>query len=473
MRQVVIGIDVGLSSLKVAAFDREGRLVGHGQTGYCTERPAPDRVEQEPEQWIDGAGQLIRAMIADGAFAPEQVAGVATSGRGSGAVFVDAEGRVLAPHWLDGRNAPQHRRLVERFGSECDNRALASKTLHLKEEQPELFARMRHPLFVKDFLLYRMTGLVATDPSSGPRVPDATWPRDVWEWIGVPLERVPVVRPHTEIAGELRPDAAGRLGLRPGTAVGIGGHDGACANAGAGAISPGQVCLTMGTNGVARSIAEEPGPAGTWRGISSYHFLPGRWCRGGDASYAGHTGTWLAAIVRGDHAELEAAAAAVRPGGVIFLPFLHGQIAPDRRPDARAAFIGMDETTGRAELYRATLEGVAYLYRSIAERLAELGLGGGEWRVSGGGARNALWMEIMAALLERPLLIVEPEEGPRGAAMFTAVGLGWYDSVESCAAEWVRVTRTVEPDSILTATYLPHYARYRRLAEAVYEVGKD
>ena len=111
-------------------------------------------------------------MIAEGAFGPDEVAGLATSGRGSGAVFVDAEGRVLAPHWLDGRNAPQHRKLVERFGPECDNRALASKTLHLKEEHPELFARMRHPLYVKDFLLYRMTGAVATDPSSGPRVPD-------------------------------------------------------------------------------------------------------------------------------------------------------------------------------------------------------------------------------------------------------------------------------------------------------------
>jgi sugar (pentulose or hexulose) kinase len=471
VRQVLLGIDIGLSSLKVAAFDRAGNLVGSGQTGYRTERPAPDRVEQDAEQWVDRSGDLIRRMIADGAFALEEVAGIATSGRGSGAVFVDAEGRSLQPHWLDGRSAPQHRELVERFGPECDNRALASKTLHFKQHYPELFARMVHPLFVKDFLLYRMTGVVATDPSSGPRAPDPNWPRDVWEWIGVPAERVPPVRPHTEIAGELRPDAAARLGLRPGVPVGIGGHDGACANTGAGAISSGQVCLTMGTNGVARSIADEPGPAGNFRGISSYRFLPGRWCRGGDAPYAGHTGTWLAGVVGRDHAELEAAARGVAPGadGVTFVPFLHGQIAPERRPEARAAYIGMSEMTGRAELYRATLEGVAYLYRSVAERLGEMGLGTGEWRVSGGGARNALWMQIMAALLERPLLLVEPEEGPRGVAMFTAVGLGWYPTVEACAAEWVRTTNTVEPDPALTAAYLPLYERYRRLAEAVYE----
>lgn len=470
-----------MSSLKVGAFDQAGRLVGCGQTTYRTERPAPGLVEQDPEQWVDLAGDIVRRMIADGAFRPEEVAGIATSGRGSGAVFVDDHGRVLAPHWLDGRHAPQHRALIERFGPEADNRALASKTLHLKERHPELFARMRHPLFVKDFLLYRMAGVVATDPSSGPRSRAAAWPADVWAWIGVPLERVSPVRPHTDVAGALLPEAAARLGLPSGIPVGIGGHDGACANVGAGAIQVGQVCLTMGTNGVARSIADHPAQQVPWVGISAYHFLPGRWCCGGDATYAGHTATWLAGLLDREHAELEAAARAAPPGadGVLFLPFLHGQIAPERRTDARAAYLGLSETTGRAELYRATLEGVAYLYRAIRDRLAELGLGQGDpcgahgaWRVSGGGARNALWMEIMAALLDRPLLLVEPEEGPRGAAMFAAVGLGWYPDVESCADEWVRTVRVVEPTRALADAYLPHYHRYRRMADAVYAASR-
>jgi sugar (pentulose or hexulose) kinase len=79
-------------------------------------------------------------------------------------------------------------------------------------------------------------------------------------------------------------------------------------------------------------------------------------------------------------------------------------------------------------------------------------------------------MEIMASLVERPLAIGEPEEGPRGAAMLTAVALGWYPSVEVCAAEWVRTVRRVDPDRSLTDAYLPHYDRYRRLADAVYAV---
>ncbi|HEY3080993.1 MAG TPA: FGGY family carbohydrate kinase [Chloroflexota bacterium] len=477
MTDVLLGIDVGLSALKVAAFDAQGRLVACGQAGYTTERPAPGLVEQDPEAWIDLAGGIVRRLLAEGGFRADDVSGIAPSARGSGTVFVDADGRALANHWLDDRNGRQYRALVERFGPEADNRAQASKTLHFKERHPELFARLAHVLCVHDFLLYRLTGQVATDPSSGPRNPGATWPTDVWSYIGA---TPPPIRPHTDLIGRLIPATAERLGLPPGIPIANGGHDGACANVGAGAIGVGHVCLTMGTNAVARSIAADrpdgqpPAPQVPWRGISAYHFLPGRWCCGGDANHAGAAATWLARALREGHEVLEAEARRVPPGsnGVVFLPFLGGQIAPERRPAARAAYLGMAAETGRGELYRATMEGVAYLYRSIAHRLEELGLcqPGGEWRVSGGGARNQQWMEIMASLVERPLAIGEPEEGPRGAAMLTVVALGWYPSVEAAAADWVRTVRRVEPDPRLTDAYLPHYDRYRRLAEAVHAV---
>src|SRR5262249_59400966 len=104
---------------------------------------------------------------------------------------------------------------------------------------------------------------------------------------------------------------------------------------------------------------------------------------------AGAAATWLAGILDQGHGPLEAEARRVPPGsgGVVFLPFLDGQIAPERRPAVRAAYLGMAAETGRADLYRATMEGVAYLYRSIAHRLEELGLcrPGDEWRGRGGG----------------------------------------------------------------------------------------
>ena len=334
---VLLGIDVGLSSLKVAAFDGRGRLVSRASRGYARLGDgATDGAEEDPEQWLTLAAEAVRETLAGGEICPERVAGIGLSARGSGAVFVDAAGSVLAPHWLDRRSAPQSRRIKERFGPHADTRSLPSKTLHLAECYPDLFARLQHPLFVKDFLLYRLTGAVATDPSSGPTGHTGDWSPEIWEWIGLPIERVPPVRPHTAIGGHLLPAMAERLGLPAGLPVGVGGHDGACANTGAGAIRPGQVCLTLGTNGVARSIAAEPAPTVPWRGISAYRFLPGRWCCGGDAGLLGHAPTWLARLVEAGHAPLEAAAAAVPPGadGVTFLPFLNGQISPESRPEA-------------------------------------------------------------------------------------------------------------------------------------------
>jgi xylulokinase len=464
---VLLGIDVGLSALKVAAFDAAGRLLGRASRTYPPRRIEADRVEEDPEQWLTLAAAAVRELLAGGVCRPAQVAGIGLSARGSGPVFVDAAGRALAPHWLDRRHAPQSRRLTERFGPYADTRSLPSKTLHLAEHYPELFARLAHPLFVKDFLLYRLTGAVATDPSSGPR--GLVWPREVWDWIGFPVERVPPVRPHTAIGGRLLPAMAAAFGLPAGLPVGVGGHDGACANTGAGAILPGQVCLTLGTNGVARSIAAAPAPTVPWQGISAYHYLPGRWCCGGDAGLLGHAPTWLARLVERGHDALEAAARPLPPGaeGVTFLPFLNGQVSPTRRPERRAAWLGLHADAGQAHLYRAVLEGAACLLRQIAGRLAALGLGDGAWSVSGGGANSQLWLEIIAALLDRPLVLVEPEEGPRGACMYLAVGLGWYDSVEACAAEWVRVRATIEPAPELVAAYAPVFARFQRLEAAV------
>jgi xylulokinase len=287
--------------------------------------------------------------------------------------------------------------------------------------------------------------------------------------VGLPLDQVPPVRPHTAIGGRLLPAMAARLGLPANLPVGVGGHDGACANTGAGAILPGQVCLTLGTNGVARSIASRPAPTVPWRGISAYHFLPDRWCCGGDAGLLGHAPTWLARMLDADHPTLEAAARELPPGaeGVVFLPFLRGQISPEARPARRGAWLGLHADVGRAHLYRSAMEGAACLLRQIADRLAELDLGDGAWSVSGGGGNSRLWLEIIAALLERPLTVVEPEEGPRGACIFLAVGLGWYDSVEACAAEWVRPVAVVEPEPGLVAAYRPVLARYGRYDAAL------
>jgi xylulokinase len=472
---LILAIDAGTSFLKAVAFDREGRIVTRARAPYLNRRPVPDRVEQDPDSWID----LIVATVAElraGGLDLTRVAGLALSARGANAIFLDAEGRVLAPCWLDRRAAGAAAELARTLGEDQDfqTRALASKTKYLQLAYPDAFARLALPLFCKDFLLYRLTGAVATDPSS---VISATgWPKSIWDAVGFPFEKLAPILPHTAIGGGLRADLAERLGLPPNLPVGVGGHDGACANAGAGAIRPGQVCLTMGTQGVVRAIAAADANARERR-VSSYPFLPGRWCCSGDLIKASSTPTLVAALLDPEragangalHDYFTQAAANVPPGGngVIYLPFPGGQVSPELRLDARAGFLGMSAETTRADLYRASLEGVACAFRSVVERERQVGLRLDDIRLTGGGAENPLWTQIMADVLNDPLTLVEPEEGARGASMFLAVGLGWFRTPEDAADAWVRPVRRIEPSANASA-YEKIYRRFRRLEDAVY-----
>lgn len=482
MGRLILALDLGSSFLKAVVFDEAGRCVAATSQAYTTTRPGPDLAEQDPDHWIDLIETAARQLWRDGVD-PEQVLGIGLSARGALAIFLDEGGRVLSSCWLDRRSQPAGAALRELLGEDLDyqTRSLASKTFHLRRSDPSAFERLRWPLMAKDFLLYRLTGEVASDPSSGP--PDGIWPARLWEAVGFPVERLAPIRPHSTIGGRLRPEVAARLGLRPGLPVGVGGHDGACANLGAGAIFPGQVCLTLGTQGVARTILDAP-PSVREPGVSPYPFLPGRWCCSGNLTLAGAAPTFVGRLlaettddsrsIAAMHARLTDLAREVPPGsrGVLYLPFPGGLVSPAIRPKARAAFVGMSADTGCGELYRAALEGVACAFRSVMERQREVGLRHEDLRLSGGGAQNDLWARIFADVLDLPVTVVEPEEGPRGAAMFLAVGLGWFDSPDQAAAAWVRPVARHEPSSA-RAAYDRVYRRYRRVADAVYEAADN
>ncbi len=475
-RSLILSIDAGSSFLKTVVFDREGKIVARERAPYETRHPAPGLAEQDPDSWLDLVAVSVDR-LRRGGVNTDEIAGIGLSGRGALAIFLDRDGRVLAPCWLDRRAAPAARALADTLGADLDyqTRSLASKTYHLKLHHPDAFARLALPLFLKDFLLYRLTGAVATDPSSV--ISPTGWPANLWDAVGFPVERLAPIRPHTALGGALAGPVADRLGLPAGLPVGVGGHDGACANAGAGALRPGQVCLTMGTQGVVRAIAAAPPVDARPKRVSPYPYLPGRWCCSGDLVLAGATPTLVARLLDPSpanpsgalHERMTAAAHDVPPGshGVIYLPFPGGQVSPELRPSARAAFLGLSAGTTRADLYRAALEGVACAFRSVVEREREIGLALDDIRLTGGGAENDLWVRIMADVLNNPLTIVEPEEGARGAAMFLASGLGWFRSPDDAADAWVRTVRRVEPSADVVA-YEPIYRRFRRLADAVY-----
>lgn len=449
----LISVDLGTTSLKVAAFDPAGALLAQ-EAARNREHRDGEHSWQDPDEWWADACSMLHRLLARPQLAGREVVGLSLSGRGGAGVFLDAAGELLARSWSDPRHASQLRELAEwrSGGAHLANYAMAllAKLQWLRANEPAAAEHVAHAMYAKDFLLFRLTGESVTDPTSGP---DAlNWDGGALAHAGVDRAILPVVAVPWAIGGHVTAGAAEQCGVPAGTPVAVGGHDGICANVGAGAGTAGTYAITIGTHAVVRAVSSEH-PPGAYR---FYGMPPDLHIIGGNAVMAGRAADWfldgwLDAPTEQQRAaafasvDAEAATVAAGADGVLFLPFLQGQVAPEARPDVSAAFAGLRARHGRAEMYRAVLEGGAFAIRGIFEQVR--GWCGAPWRVrfTGGGAQSAIWRQIIVDALRWPIELTDaPAEG-RGAAIYLAVALGYHRDVESAERAMVHVRTTVEP----------------------------
>jgi xylulokinase len=384
-----------------------------------------------------------------------------------GLVCLDEANRVLRPAilWNDQRTADECAEIEQRIGLErlielTGNRALtgftAPKLLWLRRHEPEVYARIRHVLLPKDYVLLRLTGEHGMDAAdaSGTLLFDVRqrrWSDEVCAALDVPLEWLPPAHESTEVAGA-GDQAAAALGL--------------------GVDRPGPVSVVLGTSGVvfATLPAYEPDPQA--RVHVFCHAVPGTWeAMGVMLSAAGALQWFRDTLAPGASFEQLVAEAEEWPAGsegLTFLPYLAGERTPHADPSARAMFEGLTLRHGRGGLVRAVLEGVAYGLRDSLELLRGLGVGSQVGRASGGGARSRLWLEIVASVLGIPLELTEVEEGSAyGAALLAGVSNGVFASAQEAVEACVRVRDRVEPNDVWAGVYDEGYARYRALYPAV------
>jgi xylulokinase len=262
-----------------------------------------------------------------------------------------------------------------------------------------------------------------------------------------------------------------------GTPVAAGAGDQAASAVGVGVHEPGTTAVTIGTSGVVFAPLPEFAPERDGRLHVFCHAVPDRWHAMGVMLSAGGSLRWFRdAFMPGEAFErVVAEATAVEPGagGVLFLPYLTGERTPHADPDVRGAFVGLAANHGRGNLVRAVLEGVAYGLRDSLEVLGELGQKPASARVSGGAARSALWLKIVASVLGIPLERLAVEEGAAfGAALLAGVAGGEFATVADATEAAVRVRETVEPDPAWARIYAEGYERYRALYPAVKSISR-
>jgi xylulokinase len=257
-----------------------------------------------------------------------------------------------------------------------------------------------------------------------------------------------------------------------GLPVAAGAGDQAAGALGAGVDRPGPVSVVLGTSGVVFAVLPRFEADSAGRVHAFCHAVPGVWHAMGVMLSAAGSLAWLRETVApgSSYDELLAEAAAVPPGSesVLFLPYLSGERTPHADPNARGAFTGLALSHRRGHLVRAVLEGVAYGLRDSLELLRALGVRPEVGRVSGGGARSRLWLEIVASVLGLPLELVAVEEGAAyGAALLGGVAAGVFSDVHEAVTACVRVRNRIEPNDAWQRAYEAGYARFRALYPAL------
>ncbi|MGI6367568.1 MAG: xylulokinase [Anaerolineae bacterium] len=491
MKELILAHDLGTTGNKATLLDGQGQVLGSAFSPYETQYGSGGRAEQNPEDWWRAVVASTRQLLAQSRRQAAEIAAVGCSGQMMACLPVDRTGRPLSSAliWADQRAHEQATWIADQVGEQeiyriTGHRAspsyTAAKWLWHRAHYPDLVQSTRWMLQAKDYVVHRLTGVFATDYSdaSGTNLFDLNerqWSVEIMDKLGLPMEVLPPAVPSSTVVGGVTRSAAKETGLQPDTPVVIGGGDGACATAGAGVLEPSDAYNYIGSSSWISIVTREPLLDPQRRTFTFAHLDPRYVFPTGTMQCAGGSYDWLERLLRGEqdqpaYQELDRLAGSVPVGArrLLYLPYLIGERSPHWNPRARGAFLGLGMEHGRAELARAVLEGVAFNLRTIFRAFRAQGAVVPALRVIGGGARSALWRQILADVLEVPLLRAElPAEATAlGAAMAAAVGVGLLGSYADGAA-WVRVTPGEVPDAARAAAYLSYYELFLQAYRAL------
>jgi gluconokinase len=479
--QVMIGLDVGTTDVKAAAFGLGSGWRSVAIREYPLLRPAPGEEVQDPATILTASGDALAECVA--AAGSAHVLAVSVSTGMHGLMALDGELRPLTQliTWADAR-ARHEARSLRQSGQAAELQALTGVPVHPMTPLTKLMWFARHDphtwkdarwwVGLKDYILLWLTGRLVTELSSASGTGLLEMSTQIWctkaiELCGVDAHRLPPILPTTATLA-LAAATASKVGLAADTPVVVGAGDGPLGNLGTGAMSPGVAGLSLGTSGAVRMAVDTPqvDAGGT---LFCYALTDSVWVIGGAISNGGSVLRWaggslapdvqVAAGAAGADAAVLELAGSVPAGsdGLVMLPYLLAERAPLWDPDLPGAYLGLRRAHSRAHLLRAAVEGVCLQMRIILDQLGEV-KPVSSVRATGGVFRSALWREVMAATLGRPVHIVEGAEGTAlGAAALGLFALGraptLTDAVARLADPGAEPTTPVEADPQLVATY--------------------
>ncbi len=478
-----IGVDLGTSAVKLLLMNEDGKIENIVSKEYPLEFPHPGWSQQNPSDWWEKTVEGLKELTANAD--KSKIDGISFGGQMHGLVVLDKDDNVIRPAilWNDGRTAKETDYLNNVIGKDklseyTANIAFAGftapKILWMKENEPELFAKIAKIMLPKDYIAYKLSGVHCTDVSDASGmllfdVKNKCWSKEMMEICSVRQDQLAKIFESYEVVGNIKGDVADELGFPKSVKIIAGAGDNAAAAIGTGTVGDGRCNISLGTSGTI-FISSKDFCVDDNNALHAFAHSDGHYHLMGCMLSAASCNKWWMEDIIGttDFANEQKDITKLGENNVFFLPYLMGERSPHNNPDARAMFIGMSMDTTRADMTQAVLEGVAFGIRDSFEVARSLGIKITKTKICGGGAKSPLWKKIMANVLGITVEVIESEEGPGyGGAILAAVGCGKFSSVEEAADKLVKVVGTVEPDAELTAKYEAKYQKFKKIYPTV------
>ncbi len=507
----LLGIDGGTESLRVGIFDLEGNRIAFVSEAYPVYFPRPGFAEQNPEDWWESFKKALSKVLNQSKINPREIEAIGMDAASCTVLFTDEQGNPLqrAILWMDVR-AFEEAKIIARTNdpalkyngwSNVSAEWMPCKALWVKKNKPQVYDKSYRICEYIDWFIYKLTGRWTASMNSATirwyyDKLSGGWPREFYKKIGLEdiLEKFPpeIIRLGKK-AGNLRPEVAEEVGLRPGIPVAEGGADGYIAMLGLNVTTPGKLAFITGSSHVLLGITQKAfhsrGIFGTFPEavISKLNVVEGGQISTGSIIKWFKDNFCYKKLLEAQGKKINVydvvneEASKLKPGseGLIVLDHWQGNRTPYVDPESRGVIWGLSLKHTPSHLFRAIMEGVAYGTENTFRTFKQAGFEPEEIFACGGATKSKLWMQIHSDVSNIPIYIPkETEAACLGSAILASVSAGYYDSIQEASERMVKVAYVVEPDpknheiyKFYIEKYTQTYERMRELSHELVEHG--
>lgn len=485
----LLGIDFGGGASKATLLCENGKIVASNSVEYPTYYPHPGYAEQNPVDWYVAVKENIARILEKSGIDKEDISALCLDAATHTAVLTDKNGKILRPaiYWTDSRSTKECAYIRDNYAEAVLNKTLHSvdtiwtlpQLMWVKNNESEVWKNIGKIFFPKDYIRYLLTGEYCTDyiEAEGSMLFDyntSKWSEELCAILGIGADVLPPVIAPTDFAGKITEKAATETGLSTNTKIVCGTTDTAMEVFASGAVKNGDMTIKLATAG---RICMVTGKAYPHKHMINYsHIEKGLWYPGTATKSCAASYRWYRDTFGGGYKELDDCARQVEVGcdGLIFHPYLNGELTPYADPKLCASFTGIRASHTKAHFSRAVMEGVAMSLMDCKTVFEELGI---EFprsaNIIGGGSESGIWRQITADALGVELVQKESSDSSFGSAMLAGVATGVWGSLSEAVRKCSNILSVTKPCRENTEKYNVIFKKYKKIHNALAEIYND